>query len=325
LSHRHCLIATEFKESVVLFTVDAGQTPFGAGPELALIGFRDMVNRLWAVDEADDEARILVWTLDLGRQDFDDLESRLKFMNVESLTSRFAALRRLHERVTEARWNWLQSGTVIVLHDTRSGRPEVPRLPAFDPHHVLFSATPPRWASTREFHRLYGIERLHETSYSIFLRKSDQKALPRGHLSSEISSPVHHGYQLRYFGDALLPDEKGSRQARSLQLIEPGRSYTEALGTVFVAATRTLGFRNIPTVLSIDAMTIDPDHAIEKLRHHGFLLLRLEEFMRFLRRATAVGLRGQAPLTCERLTLYIGFWSPCETEQKQKLPKAKVG
>jgi hypothetical protein len=274
------LIEAEFQKSGALFAVGAGQTLLVPRPELALLGFRNVVDRLWAVDEADDEARILVWTLDLGRQDFEDLESRLRFMNVEALISRFKALKQFKESVTEARWNWLRSRTLIVLHDTRSGRPEVPWLPAFDPHHVLFSAIPPRWAGTPEFHTLYGNERLHETSYSIFLRKSGENALARGQSSNEISSPVRQKYELRYFGHALLTDEKGDRQPRGLQLIEPGRSYTEALGTVFIAAIHVLGLRSAPAELSIDGMKIDPAHAIEKLRHHGFRLLGLDEFLR---------------------------------------------
>ena len=87
---------------------------------------------------------------------------------------------------------------------------------------------------------------------------------------------------LRYFGNALLKsDEKGDRQPRGLQLNEPGRSYAEALGTVFVAAARTLGLESTPAELSIDGVRIKPAHAIEKLRHHGFLLLRLDEFIKF--------------------------------------------
>lgn len=274
------LIATEFQKSIALFTVGAGQTLLVPRPELALLLFRDIMNRLWAVDEADDEGRILIWTLDLGRQDFDDLESRLRFMNVEALISRFKALKQFKESVTEARWNWLRSRTLIVLHDTRSGRPEVPWLPPFDPHHVLFSAIPPRWVASPEFHTLYGTERVHETSYSIFLRKSGESPPARGQLSNEVPSPVREKYELRYFGQAVLTDEKGDRQPRALQLIEPGRSYTEALGTVLIAAIHVLGLRSAPAELSIDGMRIDPGHAIEKLRHHGFRLLGLDDFMR---------------------------------------------
>jgi hypothetical protein len=265
------LIATEFQKSSALFTVGAGQTLLVARPELALIGFRDVVNRFWRIDKADGQDRILIWILDLGRQDFDDFESRSRFMNVEALISRFKALKRFKESVTESRWSWLQSKTVIVLHDTHGGRPDVPWLPTFDPNHVLFSAIPPRWAGSPEFLALYGTERLHETNYTIFLRKSAESSLKDA-----------ENYELRYFGNALLKsDEKGGRQPRGLQLNAPGRSYTEALGTVFVAATHILGLRSAPGGLSIDEMKINPAHAVEKLRHHGFLLLRLDEFMRF--------------------------------------------
>src|SRR5262249_36178773 len=45
------LIATEFQKSIALFTVGAGQTLLVPRPELALLLFRDIMNRLWAVDE----------------------------------------------------------------------------------------------------------------------------------------------------------------------------------------------------------------------------------------------------------------------------------
>jgi hypothetical protein len=277
------LIATEFQESVALFTVGAGQTVFVARPELALIGFRNLMNRLWAIDKADSQERILVWTLDLGRQDFEDPESRLRFMNVESLVSRFKAMMRFKEGVTEARWNWLQSRAVIVLHDTRSVRPDVPRLPAFDPQHVLFSAIPPRWAGSPEFLALYGHERLQETNYTVFLRKSAVESSQGIAFSDGISSNAYRNYELHYFGHALLKsDEKGERELRGVKLRAPGGSgYVEALGTVFLAATHLLGLRSAPAELSIGGMKIDPAHAIEKLRHHGFLLLRLDQFMTF--------------------------------------------
>lgn len=197
-------------------------------------------------------------------------------MNVEALISRFKALKRFKESVTEARWNWLQSKAIIVLHDTHGGRPDVPWLPTFDPNHVLFSAIPPRWAGTPEFLTLYGAERLHETNYTIFLRKAAESSLEEG------ENEDGENYELRYFGNALLKsDEKGGRQPRALRLSAPGRSYTDALGTVFVAATHTLGLQNAPVRLTIDGMKINPAHAVEKLRHHGFLLLRLDQFLMF--------------------------------------------
>jgi hypothetical protein len=48
------------------------------------VGF-DLANlrgTMWTLDEADRQQRILIWTLDLGRQDIEDPESRLRFMNV---------------------------------------------------------------------------------------------------------------------------------------------------------------------------------------------------------------------------------------------------
>jgi hypothetical protein len=60
-----------------------------------------------------------------------------------------------------------------------------------------------------------------------------------------------------------------------------GRAHVEALGTLFAAAAQKLGLQSLSTKLSIDGVEIDPQHAIQKLRHHGFLLLRLEEFLMY--------------------------------------------
>jgi hypothetical protein len=267
------LIATEFQASAAYFQVGPGQTMLVPQPDKILIGFRNLINRLWEIDEADDHQRILIWALDLGRLDFDDLESRLRFMNVEAVISRFKALLRFKDSSREARWNWLQSKTVIVLHDTLGVRPDVPMLPAFDPNHVLFSAIPPRWAGLSSFLTLYGSERLHEANYSIFLRQPAKETSATRDIGSA------RGYEFNYYGHAVLKsDTKNEFEARSMKLNAPGRSYIDALGTVFVAAMHVLGLQTSAELL-IDGMRIDPSHAREKLRHHGFLLMRLDEFL----------------------------------------------
>jgi hypothetical protein len=51
------------------------------------------------------------------------------------------------------------------------------------------------------------------------------------------------------------PTKKGGRKPRGLQLNAPGRSYVEALGTVFVAATHYPRFtERVPVKPSIDGM-----------------------------------------------------------------------
>jgi hypothetical protein len=269
------IIATEFRKSKAMFTIGPGQSLLVTKPESALIGFRALINRLWAIDRDDERDRLLVWILDLGRQDFEDYEARKRFLNVEALISRFKALRLFKEREAEARWDWMQSRAVIVLHDTRRVQPAVPWLPAFDPNHVLFSAVPPRWLALPEFRALYGaeFERLDESVYEIFLRKSAEPA------SDATKSADETLYELHYFGLALFrAGQRDERQARGLELAAPGRSYVEALGTVFAAAAQMLGLHGASANLSIDGMEIDPTHASESLRHHGFRLLRLEEF-----------------------------------------------
>jgi len=104
--------------------------------------------------------------------------------------------------------------------------------PAFDAHHILFSAVPVRWVNSRPFRTLYGDDdyemsedRMSKTNYTIFLRKTPER--PPGPSPRSLQR-----YELRYFGNTVLwSDEKDEAELRGLELIPPGESYTEALGT----------------------------------------------------------------------------------------------
>jgi hypothetical protein len=272
------LIANEFRNAAAIFIAAIGSPVVVPILEETLVGFITVMHKLWEVERADSRGRILVWTMDLGRQVLDDPESVQRFMNVQALITRFKALKLFKQSVPEALLNWLRSQAIIVLHDTRSVLPDVPRLPAFDPHHVLFSAIPPKWAGSSQFIDLYGTKPA-QANYTIFLRPLER--FPERTKRSDQSSVTGQLYTLRYFGHALKPNENGEPDLRGLRLDAPGQSYVEALGTVFIAANQELGLPSMPAELVIDGMKmeIDPAHAIEKLRHHGFRLLRLDEFI----------------------------------------------
>jgi hypothetical protein len=273
------LIVKEFRESAALISAATG-SPVLSTEGTALIGFRDLMDGLWAAELADKQPRILIWTVDLGRQVFEDPEARRRFMHVQSLITRFKALRQFSESVTEERWKWLQSRVAIVLDDRRANRPDVPRLPSFDPHHVLFSAIPTEWGGSRPFIDLYGTAPAQGT-YSIFLKRQERS--PERTKRPDQVSAAGQSYTLRYFGHALMKaDENGEFEMRGLRLESPGWSYVEALGTVFIAANQILDLLPMPSEQYFDdQLKINPAHAIEKLRHHGFRLLRLDEFMKF--------------------------------------------
>jgi hypothetical protein len=164
------------------------------------------------------------------------------------------------------------------VQDTRSVRPDVPRLPAFDPHHILFDAIPPRWLRSPEFSLLYGtsFQRPDKSNYTIFLRRREEIDAPEGN-----AARTHQSYSLHYFGNTLIETgEKYPPETKCLELDAPGRSYVEALGTVFVAARQMLGLRTASTGFLLDGMKIDQAYAAEKLRHHGFLVQRVDEFLK---------------------------------------------
>jgi len=80
----------------------------------------------------------------------------------------------------------------------------------------------------------------------------------------------------------LKTTDPGEREERSLKLDAPGRSYVDALGTVFVAASQILKLRTAPEELWIDGVKIDQAEALEKRRHHGFALQSIDDFSKML-------------------------------------------
>jgi hypothetical protein len=259
------LVATEFAKSDVLFSVSSQQTLITAQPKQVLIGFRDLVNRLWETDGSDHRNRILVWVLDLGRQEFEDGS---RFWNVQELRSRFKALKLFKERRAEARWGWLQSKTVIALHDPRANA-DKSDLPAFTARDALFSEIPRSWARLQQIRTLYGrnLDGPTATNFTIFLSRSVDTP-SKGSLRKE-----GHCYDLRYFGHALFAprSDPGTREARGLQLPPPGKNYADAFWTIYRAATEFLQ-RTSPE-------SIHRNSPINKIHGIGFRLLGLEEFM----------------------------------------------
>jgi hypothetical protein len=269
------LFAKEFKAAMASFTAAAGSPLLVARPEDALVGFRKLMDRLWAIERSDGRGRIVIWTLDLGQQVFEDFKSRKRFMHVQELVTRFKALARFKDDDT---LNWLKSRAVVVLHDGPSGQSEASPRPAFEPRHVLFNTIPRGWAGSPNFDELYGSEPDHG-NYSIFLRtaaKSEDRARQPGRGANAAQS-----YTLRYFGHAVKSGENGEPTTRGLQLDAPGGGYDEALGTVFAAAHQVLGLRGEPTELVVGGTRIVAAHAVENLKHHGFRVLSVDEFMRF--------------------------------------------
>lgn len=258
------LIPAEFKDSDAMFVISSEHTLIVAEPSHALVGFRNLLNALFAIDRADDRRRILVWILDLGALDFRDPQAIPRFLNVEALASRFAALKLFREPIAEARWNWLQSRTFIVLHEPQAGRHQATELPAFTAHHFLFDAVPTNWAKSSQFRTLYGgqLERLDERNYTIFL--------------SQAAGDPSGSCELRYFAHAqVMSDERDTRSVHGLRLPPPGGNHEIAFRTVYAAAAEALRINPNLTKLS----STDGAQATGALGRLGFSLLRLDEFM----------------------------------------------
>jgi hypothetical protein len=236
-----------------------------ARPNQVLIGFRNLLNRLWEIDRTDHKNRLLAWVLDLGRQEFDD-ESR--FWNVQQVLSRFKALKSFEEFDARTRWNWLRSRAVIVLYDPR-GDIHGGAEPAFTAGDILFSEIPRSWDGLQQIRTLYGpnLDRVNETNFTIFLRRSVEDP------SKSVSFHKDHQYELRYFGHASFgsPNNPSGRHARGLELPPLPENYADAFCTVCAGALEFLRHANDESVVERGAMG--------KLRRLRFRFLDLEKFI----------------------------------------------
>lgn len=266
------LITRYFEECEAFIAVSPEQTLVTVQPRTELIGFRDLMNEFWSIEKRDKKKRPLIWVLDLGVQQFDDEEARAKFINVRRLLTRFEALKRFVDANSEERWKWLTSRAAFVLLNTLDdAAPETHkfRRPVFSAHNVSLSSVAPTWMGSPNFRALYGsqLDEVRQRSFSIFFRAA-----------TPWPSDTDVRSDLRYFGySSFLQDKaKGEYQVRGLELPQLHAAYSEAFRTVCAAAAHVLGMSNPAS----EQLNISGHEAMLQLRHIGYLVLRLEDFMR---------------------------------------------
>ena len=236
------LVARQYEEADAYFIVGT-ERPLVTQSRTELIGFRDIINQLKYIEDADGKARLLVWILDLGRQRFEDFESRQRYLNVQALITRFKALQLFQDRGKQERWEWLRSRAAFVVLDTLYDQPfeRGVKRPSFVTHNVSFNAVAPEWAKNTNFRTLYGseLERLDQRSFSVFLKA---EGWPAPTDEDEEAKEF-----VRYFGYASFKvDNKlnSDTVARGLDLPSPGDSYEDAYRTVYAAALDLLKLEN---------------------------------------------------------------------------------
>ncbi len=258
-----------YEESDAYIQVSPEQTLITPQPRTALIGFRNLMNKLWMIEKRGKKKRPIIWIQDIGDRTFDDYENRAKYLNVQSLITRLKAMHFFEERDSDERWQWLQSRAVIVLQDSRreaGADLKLQRRPSFVAHNISFAAVAPLWLASPTFRALYGrdLERVQERSFAVFYNgaaewQSDSEWDPD---------------DLRYIGlatFAALPNPVG----RGLELEPLGLRYAEGLRTVYSAAMHKLG---VPLAASSRPL-VKGEEAIQQLRYLGYFVLRLDEFL----------------------------------------------
>lgn len=263
------LIVQYFERCDALITVAPEHVLVAAAPKTELIGFRTLIDRLREVERRTAKIRPLIWVLDRGDLNMEDASSRKKFLNIESLISRFKSLRIFFDSEQTERLTWLQARAIIVILDIKQISPAVsPQTflrPIFSAHHITLTTTANDWLKDSNFRALYGrdLDDVDQRSFSVFF-KSDG-------WDQTTSTMKYLGYAV--FKNPNRPDDY---RGRGLELTTlPGR-YEIGFETVCASAFQKLELgENAPEALEIDGET-----AIQQLSYLGFSVLRLDEFLR---------------------------------------------
>lgn len=260
------LIVRTFRECHAYIIVSPEHVLLASGRDTELLGFRDIIDAL-RNSEPKDHKRPIIWTLDVGGPQLDDLSTRKKYLNVRQLITRFKALEHFHDGQHEERLQWLQERGTIVLLDTHGDWREtssIDKLPDFSTHHVTLTNVNPDWLASVNFRALYGsnLERVAERHYSLYFNAG----------STWLSSP-ECDEELRYFGFGTFATKTGDGAPRGLELPKlPGR-YELAQKTVCAAAFHSLRLK------APDGLNIDGEQAERQLSYLGIRILTKDEFI----------------------------------------------
>jgi hypothetical protein len=270
------LIVRLFEESDALITISPEHTLI-IQPKTELIGFRNLMNNLMAVElEGDKKQRPLIWVLDIGDQLFEDIDARRKYLNAQSLISRFKALKSFEERGSKQRWDWLKSRVVIILLDTvrrvdegRGAARNAMTRPKFSSNDLTLNAVAPDWLATSEFRALYGrnLEELYQRSFSVFFNACAMWKESKWERAD-----------LRYFGYASF-DDNGQTVGRGVELPPLPYRYTEGFRAVALAAAHTLNLEYQMPEHQTPEEKLSGQALVDQMHYLGFRILRLEDFL----------------------------------------------
>jgi hypothetical protein len=259
------LIRSEFNNSDALFTISSEKTLLVATQERSYFGFMKIINELWDIDRNDSKSRkrILVWVLERDRSESSGPSSELKIKNIEELRARFRFIKARSDGVDgEARWNWLRSSCVFMIHEMDHTR--------LDYFNIIFSDIPGMWIDDLKFRDLYfgdEFSRVRKVSYTIFFDRS------RMNLSNRRLSNQLDQCSLSYFGHAVFQSDNQEALIQGIKLPSLDRNYALAFLTAYVAAIQFLGLSGAAARKSINRM-----EALKKLKLRGFSLLNLDKF-----------------------------------------------
>ena len=280
-------IPEQYRRCAALVTFSSHQTIVAPDPPSAIRGFRDVLHTLWRSKNKADADPLLIWVVDRGSRSMEDPYALWRFWNTRTLATQFHALSQFSDYEGPERWRWLTGQTVIVVgsvgHDGVSELyvddvpPPRQLLPSLHAEHVMIGEIPRIWAGDPNFQQLYGrkLEGLDSGVYTAFLSQGEEN-----------TDKSQVGYmRIRYDGyvdpkklKGPKPTSTDSDSAIGAELPSPGPWYDNAFQIVYGAACFRLkkDWRNRPQIIS------SAEEAFAHLRHLGFAILTLEEFLNMM-------------------------------------------
>lgn len=269
------VLSENYEQCDVQITVSPEHSLTNPQPGAILIGFRDLMNLYWGVEQATRRKRPLVWILESGNRRFDDQEAREKYYRVKQLAIRLNALREFEDKLREERWEWLRSVAVFVIHDDRN-EPSFSykaSLPPFSASDISFRDFAREWILDNNFRTLYGkgLEEVRQRTFSVVFNTA-----------ADWSSDPESEEQIRYFGFAAYARGDGRYDTRGLELPPLPLRYHQGFTAVCVAAKHKLGLNQISPEKQYAHQSralIDSNEAVGQLERLGYSILTLDEFL----------------------------------------------
>lgn len=267
------IISSNYAKCDALITVSSEHTLINSTHEEELIGFRNLIDRMYNVYKKDTSRRPLIWLIDVGNFDYNEFhESRQKYLNLHMILTRFKALRDFTDPVREERWKWLLENTTFIVFDSHNKKQNnLSFASELQKRGIFFEVLPVEWLRDSGLRALYGknLEEKKYGTFSVFFSMAQRFA------SNE---------DFQCYGYAAFKTGEDGNELRGLNLPSLPDQYADGFRAVCAAAKHVLklpAFESKAHPKENDDYVDMPhgEKAVAQLAALGAVVLKLDEFI----------------------------------------------